>query len=618
MFVKNFVTSAVISLLVSSSAFAEGQQPPFKIELDTIDYECPETERHCHKGGWHFDYLGMPEVWDIIDVFGDYQNGIPVTNFTVGVIDGSFGREFGNIHAGIDHSVIDKVNGNDGFGTGVRTTHGNMVIAALSAGKVDGGLPTRPMIRAKTAIVARDTRDGRPSINSYGAIQALLNYGERPRIISMSAIVGRTVPYLLDYNKRNPDMPITYSREQLYQDTRIFRQIIQDNPDVLFVFGAGNKSSQAIDQGGMLHRVRYSSDGPYEIEKLNNLIIVASNTISGDIGRTSAFGRDVDIAAPSMYLGVSCANSVGSGMMRAEISTVATDTGIPYQTVYGFDGNVNANRITTTYEEQTGELIPSNAEIIRIGEHKCNERKYPANGTSASVPLVAGAAAILMHAGDLNNFPVSASDAKNLLLNSGRSTIRRTVRDTNTNSESYLNAFGDRVRTMGNPVNPISIPLMNVAKSLNDFLATIPSESLQLFTEDGYTLSVGGADKNLVVRKIDNEVAVFDERKGIFLPPNSTVCMFIGEASDVSFEYSDNNDQLMEIAPLNGECETQTIPESSWQQLDTSADVIPVISFFSNGVSFRLTGNGSGLLIPSADVTDSDTNEFVTVIFDDK
>lgn len=515
MFFKKTAISAAISLVMASSAFSDGQQPPFKAKLDTVHYVCPEGEKHCFSAGWHFDYIGMPEVWNTIDVFGDYQNEPAITDFTVGIMDSGFGRNYSPSHEGLDQTIIqNRVNGNDGFGAGKKTLHGNLVSSIISTGKVDGNFATRPMIRAKTSVLAIDVKNGRTYYPTMvERLEVLLESGERPKIINVSYGFSTS-----DTSTRRRG--VVFDEFLHYLETRNTRQFIENNPDVLFVFAAGNAGGNARKDNGMLHRV-LGENGNYVLNKLNNLIVVGSNNAYGEIMRHSAFGRDVDIAAPSYFIGVSCYSGGASGMLEADISLI-NSSGENYGTVYGFDGDVSPGRTPIA------DMFRIDGQVVHeyYGQNRCIGSTRPGSGTSVAAPLVSGAAAILAHAGNDNSSPLQANEIKQYLVDSERSTTLKSISSNSGNGFIDI-VSGNYVKIMGNDANPIEIPLLNVATSLNKFLATIPSEPtgdyVRSYTKDGFRLFVDGGPgmEYLAADDPRNELGF----ETLYVPPGD-ICFF--------------------------------------------------------------------------------------------
>ena len=633
MFFKNLMIGSVFTLLTSFYAFAGGQEPYQISEFqDTPNYDCQYIlSKYCVTAGWYYDDIGMNQVVEKIDLFGDYSTpGAGVTSFTIGVYDSGISKpNFLFTHNAIDFSLLEHLNKSDSYGLGNRTRHGNMTAGILSLSKMGVDIPTRPMIRAKTLFYSFQNKS-EPLVDFIDGYTALLNNVDKPKVISVS-VSHHTIL----------SSPLLKASEinlvELYNNNAPLRQLITNNPDVLFVMSGGNEYRNSKYNNGILHYELVN--GVLKYKPLANLIVVGAHNPTHKFVKYSNFGKSTDIAAPTGFIGINCATNVIVGnYLRGNVETW-TPSDSDTRVVFGGIGDDNYYLSSLpwglTSSAPNGDKTTEYQKKRNVG---CGNKLATANGTSSATPLVSGAAAILFHAADINGFDINndpndsrskitPADIKNYLIdnNGGLITDRfisnfiteinpddTKTKIPNTRSDAFSDDDGDLYIEMAR-----SIPRLNVNNALDALLAdipvtNIPNYNLINFSEDGYTLKVGG-DNAFVVKKIDdNSIADFDGLKGIFIPPNTTVCMFVDEVSFASFEYSDNNDQMMEIAPLSGECEVDSISESSWTVLDSSQVTVPVISFGSNGLSIRLTGAGSGMLIPTIDVDNT------TIVFDNQ
>jgi hypothetical protein len=517
MFFKKTAISVAISLLIASSAFADGQQPPPSTQLDTVDYICAgePLEYHCNTGGWHLDYIGMPEVWNTLDLFGDWQNGAgPVTEFSIGIYDQGFSRSTSNYpHEFIDFSVLESVNGNSGYGVGRFTPHGNMVAASVSAGKLGENFPTRPMIRAKTLTFSNKRRDGStaPFVEDF---QSMIDYSDSPYIIGVSIGFGLSLSVVEKYNREN-NSNVDYDISSHWESIRNIRTFIESNSDKLFILSAGNNAKRSIFANGLLHREYDPIDDKYRLKKLDNLIVVGSIAETGTLARHSNYGRSVDIAAPSLYLGLSCANRFGSGIRKAEITRNTDILDFSYTERYGNDAEFGIRRHVSAFASEVYGFLSSPVDYAT--SLQC-ENDYSANGTSAAQPLVLGVAAILYHAAKENGIDIDApgfpARVKNLLVygelekptNGSGGLFKATRCYVNPSKEItddngiFEDARGDKVKDL--PSNQV-IPILDVAYSLNQFLATIPGNVTSII-KDGFEIILDDSPSSLEVLEVDD------------------------------------------------------------------------------------------------------------------
>lgn len=344
----------------------------------------------CQYGNWYLNYIGMNYIYN--NDFNLYPD------FTVAVLDTAVDL----LHEDLDFNIVrdislDKYSVLRYPHTSWYPNHGNAVIGLFSAGKIGNGLGGRGLVNARTLFLsANSTSDlldnqGNNFSIGYNAntvlegidrlVNPIINSTDgfkAPKIVSLSVGVSPKTELAT--------RGLNYNQGEQFKATQPIRDYIEQNSSILFVMLAHNQGTDAKVANGALHykyigipndEQEMLDENNYVLQKLPNLIIVASNGPDGVLHTQSNYGESVDITAPSGVYSASCVQNYSQSTYHSVINNQ----------LYGFDYNY--------YDYSTQRDKIGDSEDDDSFHLSCYENGY-FNGNSASQPIVAGAASILL------------------------------------------------------------------------------------------------------------------------------------------------------------------------------------------------------------------------------
>lgn len=350
-----------------------------------------------HKGGgWYLQEAG---------IFPLYHEGVNLyPDFAVGIYDNGITPSHEDLHKRVKN--VNKMwvgYDNQGKLTSVKTppskvieisTHGNMVTGIFSGGIIGNDIGTRGIINTETRFIGQYapvsfsfvnntfTIVGESSDNTVKGLEKLLNLNKKPKIISTSmALSPNTSMHVLK------ETPKLFNQGEHFKATRVTREFIENNPDVLFVVMAGNTGRDAKMSNGAIHydldpksfpttppknSLVWKDEKNYTYQPLNNLIIVGAYLNDNALASYSAFGESVDIVAPTDVMSIACSD--GSDEHRYIINES-----------YG-DNKQSFSDFSSTVWNRVLDMATSDT---------CKTPNHLADGTSTSTPITAGISGLL-------------------------------------------------------------------------------------------------------------------------------------------------------------------------------------------------------------------------------
>jgi hypothetical protein len=637
-FFKKTIISSAITFVIASSAFAGGQEP---LQIpgfqDTPNYDCQYIKpKYCVSPGWYYNDIGMNEVVEKIDLFGDYSTPGPgVTSFSIGVYDSAISKpNFLFTHDALDFSLLNHLNKSNSFGLGNVTRHGNMTAGILSLSRMAIDIPTRPMIRANTLFFSVQNKST-PLEDWIDGYTALVNHADKPKVISSSMAVHSE---LTEPTLKASIVDLT----ELYDRNLPLRELIQENDDVLFVISASNGYRNSKFENGILHYELI--DGDLKYRPLDNLMIVGAYNPTHKFTRYSNFGKSTDIAAPTSFIGISCDNNASSdNFLRGNVETwspASTGNPVTYGGIGNNDSYLKAIPWGLVSETDSELLITEFRSKNIIG---CSNERGTAAGTSASTPLVAGAAAILFHAADINGLDINndpndsrtkitPADIKNYLIdnNGGLITDRfisnfiteinpdgTKTKVPNPRPNALTDNDGDLYVTMARP-----IPRLNVNNALDALLADIPQGPVSTFTKisdpsqgDGFAEPIQIAelnDLNFILSDVPTGYAPpkggYIYSQALFVPAGNA-CIVITKPDSMQTTIDSSIGVMLDTdsTATGGTCENPT-------QFAFQNDTTPTLSFLGLSTPIGISST-NGFYIPAYSLNLESSNTGDSIVY---
>ena len=257
--------------LLSLSFFSVGQTTTYQIHggnlFNISFYEEKNLGTEEHEGAGYFSYHYIRNVLED-------NPALYTPPFTAGVID----RGFYQNHEDFDNFLLN-------LNPGSKDYHGTATYGS-SFGSIPGNKKGTLAI-SKPYTILKDA-SLRPYYNNF-KILASFNV----RIINASVFHyiegenniegGNNIDSLIDLIK-------------LYKP---FRDEIKSNPDILYIFSAGNDGLDAIHGNGILHYTYSEPENKIVYNELTNVIIVGAIGYDNNLHYYSNFGKSVDIATIS-------------------------------------------------------------------------------------------------------------------------------------------------------------------------------------------------------------------------------------------------------------------------------------------------------------------------------